>query len=117
MLGIKTVEINGEKLKLRFNWKAISGIVDKFGDSPNLFSPEILAEVAAFGLEEFHPEWTKEKVIEASPPLFPFANAVQEALSFAYFGGEVQENVAEEAEIEKKKIGFFARLKALFLQG
>jgi len=86
--GEKVIAINGERLTLKFTWKAIAEVEAKHGDTPNLFEPETVADVAAAGLRDRHPEMTAERIMELSPPLVPLARDVQEALQYAYFGPE-----------------------------
>jgi hypothetical protein len=86
--GVKVIVINNKEYRLRYSWAVLAEISEKYGDSPNLFDPETVAFVGAAGLRERHPEMTPEKIMEISPPLIPFANAVQKALEWAYFGGK-----------------------------
>lgn len=97
--GEKIIDIEGRKYVLRFTWRVLSEIEQKYGDKPNLFDPEIIAFVGAAGLRARHPEITAEWILDTSPPLVPFAGAVQEALQWAYFGpdkppssGDVKKN-------------------------
>jgi hypothetical protein len=84
--GQKRIDILGKPYYLRFTWAALAEVAGKYGDAPNLFDPETVAFVASAGLRDKHPEMTPEKIMELSPPLIPFANDVQEALKWAYFG-------------------------------
>lgn len=84
--GHRTVEIDGQELTLRYTWKAIAEVEAKYGDAPNLFDPETVANVAAAGLRDTHPEYTPERILELSPPFIPFVKAIQDALQIAYFG-------------------------------
>lgn len=84
---MRQVTIDGKRYKLRFDWDALREVNQKHGDGPNMLDPEIVASVASIGMKA-HPEMTPEKIRELSPPLVPFANAVQEALQWAYFGDE-----------------------------
>ena len=104
------MEINGGTYTLRFTWKALAEIEAKYGDNPNLFNAEVIANIASFGLREKHPEMTAEKIMELSPPLMPFVNAVQQALQWAYFGKEP----VPAGDVKKKKIGLFRRIALLF---
>ena len=117
--GEKIIEIDGQKLVMRFDWRALSEVEQKFGDKPNLFDPDTVAGVAAIGLRAQHPEMTAERIVELSPPLVPFANAVQQAVQWAYFGPEA----VKAPEDSKKKSAprpagswrrFVQRLKAVF---
>jgi len=97
--GEKQIDICGQKYVLRFSWKALSEIERRYGDKPNLFDAEVIANVAAAGLRERHPEMTAERIMDLSPPLVPLAQAIQQALQWAYFGGEI---IPGESESEKK---------------
>lgn len=110
--GEYEVEIGGEKCILRYDWSALAEVEGKHGQDPNLFSPEVVASVAAFGLKRRHPEMTAEHIIEISPPLIPFAQAVQKALQWAYLGNEG----APEANGKKKAGigGFWSRIRLRF---
>ncbi|MFA5671762.1 MAG: hypothetical protein WC922_04845 [Synergistaceae bacterium] len=112
--GTKRVKIDGKSYPLRFNWKALAEIADKYGDSPNLFEPETVAFVGSAGMREKHQEMTPEKIMELSPPLIPFANDVQEALKFAYFG----DAPIPEGDVKKKRTltGWIRRIARRWLQ-
>jgi len=112
--GEKIVEINGERYTLRFTWRALSEIEEKFGQNPNMFDPEVVAAMAEAGFKEKHPDLTAEKILELSPPLIPFAKAVQDAFKYAYFGNEPMPD-----EVKKKtKTGLLAKhIKWLFRRG
>jgi hypothetical protein len=115
--GEKAISINGEKYTLRYTWKALSEIEAKHGDNPNLFSPDVVADVAAAGLRNKHPEMTAERIKELSPPLVPFAKSIQQALQWAYFGNE---SIATNADGVKKNPltgGLWMRTKSLLRRG
>lgn len=86
--GEHDIEIAGQTYVLRYDWQALQLVQHKHGDAPNLFSAAVVASVAAFGLQRRHPEMTAERIMELSPPLMPFAQSVQTALQWAYFGNE-----------------------------
>jgi len=98
--GLKITKIDGRSYSLWFNWAALAEVAEKYGDSPNLFQPETVAFVGSAGLRERHPNMTPERIMELSPPLIPFANDVQEALKFAYFGDA---GVPDEDGVKKKR--------------
>jgi len=54
--------------------------------------------------------------MELSPPLIPFANDVQQALQWAYFGDK---SVPEDDGVKKKRtlIGWLRHIKARFWRG
>jgi hypothetical protein len=107
--GQKKTKINGKSYFLRFNWKALAELAGKYGDYPNLFEPETVAFIGSAGLREQHPEMTQEKIVGLSPPLIPFANDVQEALKYAYFGDQP---VPTDDGVKKKSTltGWFRRI-------
>lgn len=84
--GEKTIVIAGVRCTLRFTWRALSEIEAAFGDNPNLSDPKVLARIAEAGLRDHNPDMTAERIIDLSPPLMPFAQDVQQALHWAYFG-------------------------------
>jgi len=99
--GEKRIKIDGKTYFLRYTWKALVEISDKYGDNPNLFQAETVAFVGSAGMRAKHPEMTSEKIMEISPPLIPFANDVQEALTWAYFGD--QGVPKDEGSVKKKR--------------
>jgi len=110
--GEYEVRIAGEEYILRYDWSALAEVEAKHGQDPNLFSPEVVASVAAFGLKKRHPEMTAEKIVQLSPPLVPFAASVQKALQWAYFGDK---GMPEDGGKKKAgKGGFWRRIGSLF---
>ena len=114
--GMKEIKINKKVYYLRFTWAALAEISTKFGDNPNLFEPETMAFVGSAGMRAKHPEMTSEKIMELSPPLIPFANDVQEALTWAYFGD--QGVPKDEGSVKKKRTltGLLNHIKMRFLR-
>jgi hypothetical protein len=112
--GIKTTTIHGKEYRLRYPWAVLAEISEKYGDNPNLFDPKTVAFIAAAGLREHHPEMSPEKIMELSPPFIPFANDVQKALEWAYFGGK---GIPDE-EVKKKQtlIGWFRHTRRRLFQ-
>ena len=107
--GMKRTDIDGKTYSLRYTWAVLAEVAEKYGDSPNLFEPETVAFVGAAGLRKRNPEMTAEKIMELSPPLIPFANDVQQALQWAYFGDK---GVPEDDGVKKKRtlIGWLKRI-------
>ena len=114
--GMKRIDIDGKSYFLRYTWAVLAEVAEKYGDSPNLFDPETVAFVGSAGLRERHPEITPEKIMELSPPLIPFANDVQQALQWAYFGDK---GIPEDDGVKKKRtlIGWIKRLKRRLSRG
>jgi len=108
--GMKITTINTGQYYLRYPWAVLAEISSKYGESPNLFEPETVAFVGSAGLRERHPEMTPEKLMELSPPLIPFANDVQMALQYSYFGDK---GVPDDDGVKKKRtlIGWLRRIK------
>ena len=110
--GEKKIAIAGEEYILRYDWRALSEVVARHGDAPNMMNPEVIASVAAIGLARRYPEITAERIMELSPPLVPFAHAVQTAIQWAYFGAE------KPGDVKKKnappKAGLWRRIKQRF---
>lgn len=105
------LEIAGKKYILRYDWKALSAVEGAHGETPNLFNAQVVASVASFGLRRNHPEMTAEKIMELSPPLIPFAKAIQTALQWAYFGNE---GIPEADKKKAKRIGLCGLIRRLF---
>jgi hypothetical protein len=113
--GEKIIEIGGERYVMRFTWRVLSELEQKYGDKPNLFDPVVIADFAAGGMRKKHPEMTAEKIMELSPPLIPCANAVQEALKWAYFGpGEMPQ--MDDVKKNRMMVGLLQRIAQRFKQ-
>jgi hypothetical protein len=114
--GEHGILIDGKEYILRFDWTALSEIEQAHGANPNLFQPAVVASVAAAGFRRRHPELTVERLLELSPPFWPFAQAVQLALQWAYFGPEA---VTDGAKKKPPMIpaGLWRRLSRLFRAG
>jgi hypothetical protein len=89
-MGDMPLEINGERLTLAYTWEAVSRARAELGaDGLALAQNGDLSKLAAFaaiGLARHHPDWTAERIFEASPPIVPTTNAVEEAWLAAHFG-------------------------------
>lgn len=115
LTGEKQVIINGNKYTLRFTWRAIAEIRQKYGDDPNMYNPEAVACICAAGMRERHPEMTAERIMELSPPLFPLVSDLQEALQWAYFGAQaIPEESQEDVKKNLPKAGLWPRIKRLW---
>lgn len=114
--GEHDITIAGRPYTLRYDWAALAEVESAHGQAPNLFSPDVVASVAAAGLKRQHPEMTAERIKELSPPLVPLAHAVQTALQWAYFGAE---GIPDDAGDKKKATpsGLFGRIRSLFRRG
>lgn len=114
LTGEVDIDICGKDYSIRFDWAALAAVKDAHGDAPNLFEPSVLADVAAMGLKKNHPEMTAERIKELSPPLVPFANTVQSALQYAYFGAEPLPDDTQKKS--PQRVGWLMRMKKLFRQ-
>lgn len=90
--GDMPIEIGGERLTLCFTWDALARVRAELGaeGQTKAFTGEIepLCTLVSIGLASHHPEWTPERVRKGSPPVLPTVEAVQMALTAAYFGNE-----------------------------
>ena len=114
--GTAQVEIGGKQYTIRFDWEAIAQVNAVHGDGPNMFDPIVVASVAAIGMKKYHPEMTAERIRELSPPLIPFAAAVQQALQWAYFGAEAPPQAEKKSRRSRqqagpKKTGWWRRIR------
>lgn len=89
--GETTLHIGAQALTLVYDWRALSAlhhlkidVQSALGDA----DPETLAAIVAAGLARHHPEWTAEKVIDASPPLLAVTAVVVKAIMRAFYGAE-----------------------------
>jgi hypothetical protein len=85
------VEIAGKTLVMQFDWRALGAVKTAFGgaalgDLIRGDDPEALAKMLAIGLAKRHPEWTVERILDASPPVMPVVDAITIALNAAYYG-------------------------------
>src|SRR4051794_24089749 len=88
--GETPFKIGDKTLTLVFDWRAMAQAQeahgkDVFKDLMNA-GPEVIADVLAIGLSKNHPDITKEKVLDFSPPMIPAINTINQALLYAYFG-------------------------------
>jgi hypothetical protein len=112
--GEKMIMINGSGCVMRFTWRALAEIEAMYGDNPNLFNAEILANVASAGLRDKHPDMTPERIMDLSPPLIPFAREVQEVMRWAYFGAESPPPGDEGVKKNHRQDGLWPFLKRLY---
>lgn len=106
------VEFNmgGKAYVLNFDWAALNSLKSKYNDDQltevlngNMGDIQIIAEVLADGLKKHHKDITPADVIKASPPLVPTIQALDRALSIAYWGAEIDDpDFGKEQEPEKK---------------
>jgi len=115
--GNYKIIITGKEYNLRFDWKALAEVESAHGDTPNLFNSDVVASIASMGMIRSHPEMTKDRIIELSPPLVPFINSVQKALNWAYFGKDSAPEDTQKKKIFPLTAGLFRLIKRLFGKG
>ena len=112
--GEKLVNIGGSEYVMKFTWRGLSEIEQKYGENPNLFDPGIIAHVASIGLRDRYQEMTADMIMDISPPLVPFAKAVQTAIQWAYFGPEgIPNDEGRTVKKNQKAGGSWRRIKTL----
>ena len=112
--GEAEINIAGKSYTIKYDWACLAEIETVHGDDPNLFNPDVVASIAAIGLKKNHPEITAEKIKDLSPPLVPFAKAVQDAMKFAYFGNEPIPEKQEEKKSVQKRGGLWHLIRQRF---
>lgn len=112
--GEKLINIGGSDYVMKYTWRGLSEIEQKYGENPNLFDPGVIAHVASIGLRDRYPDMTADMIMDLSPPLIPFAKGVQLAIQWAYFGPEAIP-AGEERSVKKnlKAGGLWQRIKML----
>jgi hypothetical protein len=87
------IVVEGKTLTLQFDYAAMAAIRGEIGNDdrrsrllrgtdPKAVQPKLVA----IGLQRNHPDWTEERVFEASPPIRPTVLAIEESLNALYFG-------------------------------
>jgi hypothetical protein len=109
--GEVKLDIYGEAFTVVYDWNALAVIKAKY--ELNIFdelfqklSPDVLADVLSAGLIKHHPEMTSEAVFTLSPPIIPCIEAINKAISYAFFALEAppkSEN-KEVAPVKKKTL-------------
>lgn len=89
--GEYPVKIGDSYFVLVYDWSALAKVQAvyskiKIAELFTDFNPDILAGLMEIGLYKHHPEWTAEKIKEASPAYMPCVIAVDKAFACAYFG-------------------------------
>lgn len=117
--GEVEVQLAGATYTLRFDWNCLAAIEAAHGDGPNFLSQDTVASIAAIGFHRCHPELTVERLKEISPPFMPFAQTIQQALQYAYFGDAELPDDPEDAKKKSglNRVGFWRRIKRLWGKG
>ena len=99
--GEVTIELKDKERKLVYDYRALSQIRSEHGD--NIFNelftldPMVLASLLSIGLSTSDEIVTVENVLEASPPIHYVANAIDRAVTIAYFGADGLKEIEKEA--------------------
>jgi hypothetical protein len=104
--GEVEIQLGAKKGILVFDWRAIAELQTKLGadaitDMFKQVKPSTIAEILLIGFKKKSPEVTMEEILDASPCLIPTVQAIEKAISFAYFGAEEPPKGGEKSE-EKK---------------
>ena len=114
--GDVPLEIGGVQLTLVYDWRALGRMRAELGKdgqaaalSGELKSLAVLVEI---GLHRHHGDWNAARVTEASPPVMVTIDAVEKALSYAYFGpkGAAEEEPGENPQKPSSKPTLLSRL-------
>ena len=85
--GEMHIHLEGKRLPLRYTWDAIARMRHRWPEENyDLTKVEDLADMVSIGLHHLGGEWTAERVIQASPPLYPVIEAVQTAMWRGFHG-------------------------------
>src|SRR5688572_12504063 len=104
-----SIQIEGKRLPLRYNWDALARIKARWPDEVyDLHSIDVLEEMVSIGLYHVDPSFTPERVRKASPPIHPTIDGVSRALWAAYWGA------VKEYPENPQKPGLVTQLKKLF---
>lgn len=82
---------DGTTRTMRFDFEALAACRTELGDEQALkivFGGDVraLATLALIGFRRHHPEMTLAELQDIFPPVVPLQRAIEQALSFAYFG-------------------------------
>ncbi len=91
--GDVELQIGGKPHIIRFDWTALSTLKSKFteADLDQIISGAdltSLADLLIIGLTRHHPNMTVQQLTDNPPALMPAIEAVEKALTFAYFGAD-----------------------------
>lgn len=109
--GEVILDIQGKPHTLVFDWSALALLkskftVDEIARILKTQEPENVAFMLHCALKKHHPEMTPEKILNISPPFVTTLQALDTAITYAYFGPRDAKDVAAEAEpadTKKKK--------------
>lgn len=91
--GDVELQIGGKPHIIKFDWVALSTLKSKFTeeDLDKIISGTdltSLADLLIIGLNRYHPDMTANQLTDNPPALMPAIEAVEKALTFAYFGAD-----------------------------
>ena len=99
-------KIGDDEFVLVYDWRALSRVQTTYGHDVfrNIFKlPADVADILLIGMKTHHPEMTKDRVLDLSPPLFTAIKAIDKALTFSYFGPDGPPKDIGEGDEEGKK--------------
>jgi len=99
--------IDGKKHTIDFDWNALAILKQTVTDKEleqvvsgeNL---ELVADVLAVGLKKHHPEMTAQMIMDLSPPFVTAVQALEQALTYSYFGASDPETAAPQNRKKKR---------------
>lgn len=107
--GEVSIDMGGETYTIVYDWNALAKLKTTFTEADlqavvNGQNLEVMADVLAIGLQKHHEGITAEEVAKLSPPLVKTVEAIDNALTFAYFGpqGAPQDLIKNAAAAQKK---------------
>lgn len=113
--GEVKLEIYGEAFTVVYDWNDLAIIKQKY--ELNIFdelfqklSPEVLADVLSAGLIKHHPQMTPEAVFVLSPPIILCIEAINKAVSYAFFAKEAPPKAENKEPSDAKKKTLFQKL-------
>lgn len=120
--GETALEIGGKRHLLVYDWHAIaalrselgSGFDQRIGEAAAELDLDTLAVALEAGLAKHHPgQWTREAIMDASPPIVPVARAIQQALVRAFHGNEPPPEGQPENPPNARRTTLWSRLSGL----
>jgi len=102
--GEEQLDINGETYTVVYDWDGLAKL-NSFITREELAlviqgkNMNLLADVLAIGLSKHHGEFTAEEIKDMRPPFVHACKAIENALTYAYFGDESPDDVIS----DKKK--------------
>lgn len=97
--GVHEAKIAGNTYQMCYDWNALATVKSEFTDAdlenPLAMCPLRLARLAEIGLQKYHKDFTKEKLIELSPPVLEVATAIDRAILVGRIGPEGAQQILQ----------------------